>query len=465
MANYDVLVIGAGPGGYVSAIRAAQLGKKVAIVEKQFLGGICLNVGCIPSKALLKNAEVVYTLREGGKEFGFEVEGLKLDFNAAVKRSRRVSDRLTKGVGFLMKKNKIDVHMGTAKFTGPKSVEVTDESGAKENHQAENIIIATGASAMMIPGVEADGERVLTYWEAILQETLPKSVVIIGAGAIGLEFATVWNAYGVDVTVVEMLPRIAPLEDEEVSKELSKALTKRGIKLMPGTKVEGIETLKTKVKVTVKGDEGEQTIGADQALVAIGFKPNTLDMGLDAAGVKLDGRGFVEIDAHMATNVPGLWAIGDVTGKLMLAHVASAMGIICAEHIAGVESIELDYEMMPRATFCQPQVASFGLTEAQAKERGFQVKVGRFPFQANGKALGLGDYAGWVKLITDSQYGEILGAHMIGPEVTELLPELTLAQMMELTPAEIARNVHAHPTLSEALMEAAHDVEGHVIHI
>jgi dihydrolipoamide dehydrogenase len=317
----------------------------------------------------------------------------------------------------------------------------------------------------MIPGVEADGERVVTYWEAILQEKLPKSAVIIGAGAVGLEFATVWNAYGVDVTVVEMLPRIVPLEDEEVSKELSKAISKRGIKLMPNTKVESIETLKTKVKVTVKDDDGEQAIDADQALVAIGFKPNTAELGLDTAGVKLDERGFVEIDGRMATNVPGIWAIGDVTGKLMLAHVASAMGIVCAEHIAGVESVELDYEMMPRATYCQPQVASFGLTEAQATERGFEVKVGRFPFQANGKALGLGETTGWVKLITEAQYGEILGAHMIGPEVTELLPELTLAQMMELTPTEIARNVHAHPTLSEVLMEAAHDAEGHAIHM
>jgi dihydrolipoamide dehydrogenase len=463
MAEYDVVVIGAGPGGYVSAIRAAQLGKKVAIVEKQFLGGICLNVGCVPSKSLLKNAEIAYTLQKGGKEFGFEVDGLKLDFGSAVKRSRRVSDRLTKGVGFLMKKNKIDVHMGAAKFTAPKTIEVTDESGAKQTLQAEHFIVATGASAAMIPGVEVDGERVVTYWEAILQEKLPKSIVIIGAGAIGLEFATVWNAYGVDVTVVEMLPRIAPLEDEEVSKELSKAISKRGIKLMPNTKVESIETLKTKVKVTVKGDDGEQTIEADQALVAIGFKPNTVDIGLDTAGVKLDERGFVEIDGRMATNVPGIWAIGDVTGKLMLAHVASAMGIVCAEHIAGVESVELDYEMMPRATYCQPQVASFGMTEAQAIERGFDLKVGRFPFQANGKALGLGESVGWVKLITDAQYGEILGAHMIGPEVTELLPELTLAQMMELTSAEIARNVHAHPTLSEVLMEAAHDAEGHVI--
>lgn len=465
MASYDVLVIGAGPGGYVCAIRAAQLGKRVAIVEKQFLGGVCLNVGCIPSKSLLKNAEIAHILREGGKEFGFKVDGLTLDYGAAVKRSRRVSDRLTKGVGFLMKKNKIDVHMGTAVFTGPKSVKVTDETGAEQTLQAENMIIATGASAMLIPGVEADGERVLTYWEAILQESLPKSAIIIGAGAIGLEFATVWNAYGVDVTVVEMLPRIAPLEDEEVSKELSKALTKRGIKLLPSTKVEGIETLKTKVKVVVSGEDGEQTLDADQALVAIGFKPNTSDLDLDQAGVKVDKRGFVEIDERMATSVSGIWAIGDVTGKLMLAHVASAMGIVCAENIAGVETVTLDYEMMPRATYCQPQVASFGLTEAQAAERGFQVKVGRFPFQANGKALGLGESAGWVKIITDAQYGEILGAHMVGPEVTELLPELTLAQMMELTSAEIARNVHAHPTLSEVLMEAAHDAEGHVIHM
>jgi dihydrolipoamide dehydrogenase len=465
MAKYDVLVIGAGPGGYVSAIRAAQLGKKVAVVEKEFLGGVCLNVGCIPSKSLLKNAEIAHTLRTGGKEFGFSVDGLKLDFPAAVKRSRKVSDRLTKGVGFLMKKNKIDVHMGSAKFSGPKTLEVTDESGDVQSLEAEDVIIATGASAAMIPGVEADGERILTYWEAILQESLPKSVVIIGAGAIGLEFATVWNAYGVDVTIVEMLPRIAPLEDEEVSKDLAKTISKRGIKLLTGTKVEGIETLKTKVKVTVKSDEGEQILDAEQALVAIGFKPNTADLGLDKAGVKLDEHGFVIIDGRMATNVPGVWAIGDVTGKLMLAHVASAMGIVCAENIGGVETVELDYEMMPRATYCQPQVASFGLTEAQAKERGFDVKVGRFPFQANGKALGLGESTGWVKLITDGQYGEILGAHLLGPEVTELLPELTLAQMMELTPAEIARNVHAHPTLSEALMEAAHDAEGHVIHM
>ncbi len=465
MADFDVIVVGAGPGGYVCAIRAAQLGLKTAIVERRFLGGICLNVGCIPSKALLRNAEVAHLLRERGKEFGFQVEGLKLDYAAAVKRSRQVSSRLTRGVGFLMKKNAIEVFMGTARFSGPKELTVTGESGEPQVLRGENIVIATGASASMIPGVEPDGERVLTYLEAILQERLPKSAVIIGAGPIGLEFATVWNAYGSEVTIVEMLPRVAPLEDEEVSAELAKAFKRRGVRLLTGTKVEAIESLKAKVKVRVSGENGEDTLEAEQALVAIGFKPNTQDMGLEVTGVKLDERGFVEIDDRMATNVPGIWAIGDVTGKLMLAHVASAMGIICAENIGGVETITLDYEMMPRATYSQPQVASFGLTEAQARERGYEVKVGRFPFQANGKALGLGDYAGWVKLITDAKHGEILGAHLVGPEVTELLPELTLAQMMELTPAEIARNVHAHPTLSEVLMEAAHAAEGHAIHI
>jgi dihydrolipoamide dehydrogenase len=466
MADYDVVVVGAGPGGYVSAIRAAQLGKKTAIVEREFLGGICLNVGCIPSKALLKNAEVAHTLRERGEEFGFEVDGLKLDYSSAVKRSRKVSDRLTNGVGFLMKKNKIDVHMGEARFSGPKELTITTEEGEEKTLTADDIVIATGASAMMIPGVEADGERVLTYWEAILQESLPKSVVIIGAGAIGLEFATIWNSYGVEVTIVEMLPRLAPLEDQEVSKELARAFKKRGINIKVGTRVEAIEALKTKVKVIVSSEkDGEETLDADQALVAIGFRPNTQGIGLEEIGVELDERGFVKIDERMATNVDGLWAIGDVTGKLMLAHVASAMGIICAENIAGVETITLDYRMMPRGTFSQPQVASFGLTAEQAREEGFEVKEGRFPFQANGKALGLGETAGWVKLITDEKYGEILGAHLVGPEVTELLPELTISQMMELTPAEIARNVHIHPTLSEALMEAAHGAEGHPIHI
>lgn len=465
MSNYDVVVIGAGPGGYVAAVRAAQLGQKTAIIEKEFLGGICLNVGCIPSKALLRNADIAHTLRERGKEFGFSFDNLSLDYSVAVQRSRKVSDRLVRGVGFLMKKNSIDVHMGTARLTAKDTIQVTDEDGKTSEIKAKNIIIATGASAAHIPGVEIDGEKVLTYWEAILQEKMPESVVVIGAGAIGVEFATVWNSYGSQVTIVEMLPRLLPLEDEEIGKELQKAFTKRGINCLPDHKVESVETTDKGVKVTISGEDGQQTIEAEQALVAIGFKPNSRDLGLEEVGVKISDKGFVEIDENMATNVDGIWSIGDVTGKLMLAHVASAMGIICAENIAGEESYTLNYEMLPRAVYCQPQVAAFGMTEAQAKERGYEVKTGRFPFQANGKALGLGDYSGYVKLVTDAKYGEILGAQLIGPEVTELLPELTLGQMMEMTPQEIARNVHAHPTLSEALMEAAHDAEGHAINI
>ncbi len=463
--TYDTIVIGAGPAGYVCAIRAAQLGQKTAIVDKQWLGGVCLNVGCIPSKSLLRNAEIAHLLRERGKDFGFSFENLKLDYPAAVKRSRQNSDRLTKGVGFLMKKNKIEVHMASAKFTAKDTLSLTDADGKTSELKGKNIVVATGATAMVPGAWKVDGEKVVTYLEAILQEKLPKSVVIIGSGAIGVEFATIWHSYGVEVTIVEMLPRLVPLEDEEVSKELEKAFTKRGIKVLTGHKVEAVEAVKNGVKVKVSNQDGEQTLEADQALVAIGFRPNSQGLGLEEVGAKLSERGFVEIDGRMATNVPGIWAIGDVTGKLMLAHVGSAMGIVCAENIAGAETVTLDYEMMPRATYCQPQIASFGLSEAQAKERGYDVKIGRFPFQANGKALGLGDYSGWVKLVVDEKYGELLGASMIGPEVTELLPELTLAHMMELTPNEIARNVHAHPTLSEVLMEAAHVAEGQGIHI
>jgi dihydrolipoamide dehydrogenase len=465
MKNYDVLVIGAGPAGYVCAIRMAQLGLNNAIIDKQWLGGVCLNIGCIPSKALLKNAEVAHTLRKRGKEFGFSFENLKLDYDVAVKRSRKVSNRLTKGVGFLMKKNKIDVHMGTAKFSDRDKVEVTDADGKTETLQAKNIVVATGASAMVPPGWEIDGEQILTYTEAILQERLPKSVIIIGSGAIGVEFGTIWNSFGVEVTIVEMLPNIVPLEDEEVGTELAKSFKKQGINVMTDHKVESVEAKDGSVEIRVSNNGEEKTLQAEQALVAIGVNPNSNNLGLEDIGVKVSDRGMIEIDERMATNVPGVWAIGDVTGKLMLAHVGSAQGIICAENISGVETITLDYEMLPRVTFSQPQVASFGITEDMAKERGYEVKTGRFPFQANGKALGLGESTGWVKIVTDAKYGEILGAHMIGPEVTELLPELTLAQMMEITPAEIARNVHAHPTLSEILMEAAHAAEGHSINI
>ena len=465
MGEYDVVVIGAGPGGYVCAIRAAQLGLKTAIVDKQWLGGVCLNVGCIPSKALLKNADVAHTLRERGKEFGFSMENLTLDYSVAVKRSRQVSERLVKGVGFLMKKNNIDVHMGAASVRARDTVVVTDKDGKTNELKTKHIVVATGASVAVPPGWTIDGQKIVTYLEAILQEKLPKSVVVIGAGAIGVEFATIWHSYGVEVTIVEMLPRIIPLEDEEASEELAKALKRKKINLLPGHRVLGIQATESGVQVKVASEQGEKTLEAEQALVAIGFKPNGRGLGLEEVGVKLSERGAVEIDERMSTNVPGIWAVGDVTAKLMLAHVGSAQGIICAENIAGVETITLNYEMMPHATYCQPQVASFGLTEAQARERGFDVKVGRFPFQPNGKALGLGETTGWVKIVTDAKYGEILGAHLVGPEVTELLPELTLAQMMELTPHEIARNVHAHPTLSEVVMEAAHAASGQAIHI
>lgn len=463
--SFDVVVIGAGPAGYVSAIRAAQLGKKTAIVEKQWLGGVCLNVGCIPSKALLKNAEIAHILRERAKEFGFSFENLRLDYSAAVKRSRQVSDRLTRGVGFLMRKNNIAVFMGKARFADPHTVTVTDGEGKVTELKAQHFIIASGARPILPNGWQVDGRSVLTYKEAILQERLPGSVVIIGSGAIGVEFATIWNAYGSQVTIVEMLPRLVPLEDEEVSAELKKAFERRGIRCLVGHKVEAVESTENGARVRVSTEGKELILEAEQALVAIGFRPNTEDLGLDVAGVKTNARGFIEINEKMQTSMPHIYAIGDVTGKLMLAHVGSAMGIVAAEHLAGHETVTLDYEMMPRATYSHPQIASFGLTEVQARERGYAVKIGRFPFQANGKALGLGDYGGWVKLVVDEKYGEILGAHMIGPEVTELLPELTLARMMELTPAEIARNVHAHPTLSEVLMEAAHAAEGHPIHL
>jgi dihydrolipoamide dehydrogenase len=465
MDTYDVMVVGAGPGGYVAAIRCAQLGMKTAIIDKQWLGGVCLNVGCIPTKALLKNAEVAHLLRERGKDFGFSLENLQLDYPSAVKRSRQVSDRLTKGVGFLMKKHNITVLMGTAKLKDSRHLGITAMDGSVQEVEAKNIIIATGSHAAVIPGITIDGEKVVTYYEAILQEKLPKSVVIVGAGAIGLEFATVWNSYGSEVTLVEMLPMIAPLEDAEVSAELTKAFIKRGIKINVDTRLKGIVTTAQGVKVTIEGKEGVTVLEAEQALIATGFKPNTADLGLEEAGVELTERKFIKVDDQLATSVPGVWAIGDVTGRFLLAHVASKQGILCAEAIAGMPILPIDYVMVPRATYCQPQVASFGYTEAQARELGKEIKVSKFPFQANGKALGLGDYGGFVKLITDEKYGEILGAHLIGPDVSELLPELTLAQQNELTISEIARNIHAHPTISEALMEAAEVAEGHPIHI
>jgi len=465
MDKFDVVVIGAGPGGYVAAIRSAQLGMKTALVDRQWLGGVCLNVGCIPSKALLKNAEVAHTLRERGTEFGFSLENLQLDYGAAVRRSRQVSNRLTRGIASLMKKNDVTVVMGEARLTAKDQITVTGTDGTQTTLEADHIILATGSQPVSLPGIPVDGEKVLTYKEAILQEKLPASVIIIGAGAIGLEFSTIWNSYGSQVTLVEMLPRIAPLEDEEVSAELTRTFTRRGIKCLAETRVLGVEKTASGVQVTVSGKDGEMKLEAEQALVAIGFRPNSANLGLEEIGVELSERGHIRVNDRMETSIPGIWAVGDLTGKLLLAHVASAQGILCAEAIAGMETKPLDYTMIPRATYSQPQVASFGLSERQAVESGKSVKVGRFPFLANGKALGLSDYAGFAKIITDAESEEILGAHLVGPEVSELLPELTLAQQNGLHASAIAHNIHAHPTLSEVLMEAAEAIEGRAIHI
>jgi dihydrolipoamide dehydrogenase len=462
---YDVIVIGAGPAGYVCAIRAAQLGLKTAIAERESLGGVCLNVGCIPSKALLRNAEVVRILKNGGREFGFETGEVRVDYAAAVKRSRQVSARMVKGVEFLLKKNSVDILRGSAFLREPGAIELTSaESGSATHLATKHIVLATGARPALPPGIVPDGQRILTYREAILQETLPSSAVIIGGGPIGLEFATIWNAYGVPVTIVEMLPRIAPLEDEEASAELAKMFARRGIELHTGSMVKSAEISGNVVNLQLQTAAGDESLEAGQVLVAVGFRPNSENLGLESLGVAMD-KGRIVVDERMATNIPGIWAVGDVTGKLMLAHVGSAMGKACAENIAGKHGAVLDFDFLPRAIYSHPQVASFGLTESQAAARGIPVRTARFPFQANGKALGLGEYGGWVKLIVDEQQGTLIGAHLVGPEVTELLPELTLARQAGLGIEAIARNVHAHPTLSEALMEAAHGLDGGYIHL
>jgi dihydrolipoamide dehydrogenase len=461
--EYDVLIIGAGPGGYVCAIRAAQLGLKVGIVEKRYWGGVCLNVGCIPSKALLRTAEIAHTLQHRGKEFGFTVEGLALDFGAAHKRSRQVSSRLVKGVGLLMKKNAIDTYDGWATIQNPQTVRVALNDGGEATLTARSLVIATGAHPRTLPGVPLDGAVVMDYEAAILSDMLPGRVVIVGAGPIGLEFGYVWRNYGAVVTIVEMLDRPAPLEDPDASAVLARAYKKLGIPIMTGAGVEQVEVTGSAARVHAAGE----VLEADRVLMAIGFGPNTEGYGLENLGVALTERGgFIQVDEGMCTSVPGVYAIGDVTGKLMLAHVGSAMGIVCAETIAGHETITLDYKMIPRGIYSQPQIASFGYTEAEAREAGHaDLTAAQFPFQANGKALGLGDYEGFVKLIAEASSGRLLGAHLVGPDVTELLPELTLAHTANLTAEAIARNVHAHPTLSEALMEAAHGVVGPYIHL
>jgi dihydrolipoamide dehydrogenase len=461
--HFDVVVVGAGPGGYVAAIRAAQLGLRTAIIEDRYWGGVCLNVGCIPSKALLRNAELAHLLTGEAEAFGIHAEGgITMDFGAAFSRSRKVADGRVKGVHFLMKKNKIQQFFGWGTFSDANTIHVALTDGGEETVTFDNCILATGATTRLLPGTKLS-ERVVTYEEQILTDTLPGSIIIAGAGAIGVEFAYVMHGYGVDVTIVEFLDRPVPLEDEEVSVELAKRYRKLGIKVLTSTRVDAIDDSGEKVRVTVSKDGQQQVLEADKVLQAIGFQPRVEGYGLDKTGVSLTERGAIDIDGRGRTSVPHIFAIGDVTAKLMLAHAAESMGIVAAETIAGAETMELDYVMIPRATFCQPQIASFGYTQKQAEAKGFDVKVAKFPFTANGKAHGIGDPGGFVKLISDAKYGELLGAHMIGPDVTELLPELTLAQQWDLTVNEVARNVHAHPTLSEAVKEAVHGLAGHMI--
>ncbi|GAA1258188.1 dihydrolipoyl dehydrogenase [Sphaerisporangium rubeum] len=463
-AHFNVVVVGAGPGGYVAAIRAAQLGLSVAVVEERYWGGVCLNVGCIPSKALLRNAELAHLFTREAKTFGIQVQGeVTFDYSVAFSRSRKVADGRVKGVHYLMKKNGIAEYDGRGTFTGPNSLQVAT-AGGTETVTFDNCVIATGATTRLLPGTSVS-ERVVTYEEQILSDTLPESIVIAGAGAIGVEFAYVLSAYGVKVTIVEFLDRLVPLEDEEVSAELARRYKRLGIEVLTSTRVESIDESGGKVRVEVSRDGERRTLEADKVMQAIGFQPRVEGYGLETTGVRLTERGAIDVDGRCRTNVPHIFAIGDVTAKLMLAHAAEAMGIVAAETIADAETMELDYVMIPRATYCQPQIASFGYTEAQAREKGFAVKVAKFPFTANAKAHGLGDATGFVKLLSDEKYGELIGAHLIGPEVTELLPELTLAQQWDLTVHEVARNVHAHPTLGEAIKEAVHGLAGHMINM
>jgi dihydrolipoamide dehydrogenase len=464
MADFDVVVLGAGPGGYVAAIRASQLGLKAAVVESKYWGGVCLNVGCIPSKALLRNAELSHILQHEKDKFGIEGDAT-MSYGPTHARSRSVSSGIVKGVHFLMKKNKIIEIDGWGTLTSPTSMDVALNTGEKQSITFDKLIIATGATTRLIPGTSLS-DRVVTYEEQILTDQLPGSIVIAGSGAIGVEFAYVMKNFGVDVTIVEFLDRMVPTEDAEVSKELLKHYKKLGITVMLSTKVESIDDSGEKVKVTVSPAAGgdSKVIETDKVMQAIGFAPRLEGYGLEDIGVATE-RGAIVIDDHCRTNVDGVYAIGDVTGKLMLAHTAEAQGVVAAETMAGAETMPVEYDFIPRATYCQPQIASFGYSEAQAKDMGYDVKVAKFPFSANGKAMGLGEPVGFVKVVADATHNEIIGAHLIGPDVTELLPALTLAQKWDLTADEVARNVFAHPTLSEAVKEAVEGIAGHMINL
>ena len=461
--HFDTLVLGAGPGGYVAAIRAAQLGQKVAVVEEKYWGGVCLNVGCIPSKALLKNAELAHTLQHEKAKFGIEGDAT-MAFGPTHKRSRDVSAGIVKGVHFLMKKNKITEIDGWGTLTGPTGIDVKDKDGADTGYTFDNLIIAAGATVRLVPGVELS-DNVVTYEEQILNDQLPESIIIGGSGAIGVEFAYVMANFGVDVTIVEFLDRMVPTEDADISKELAKHYKSLGVKVLTSTAVKRVEDTGSGVKVTIAPAAGgdEQVLEAGKFLAAFGFAPRTQGYGLENTGVGVSERGAIEIDDFGRTNVENVYAVGDCTGKMMLAHVAEAMGVVAAETINGAETMPVAFDFVPRATYCNPQIASFGYSEAQARELGYDVKTASFPFSANGKAMGLGEPIGFVKVVADAEHNEIIGAHMIGPNVTELLPVLTMAQQWDLTADEVARNVFAHPTLGEAVKEAAHGITGHMI--
>ncbi len=458
MSKYDVIVLGSGPGGYVTAIRASQLGLKTAVIEKESLGGVCLNWGCIPTKALLKSAQVFEYLKHA-EDYGLKVDGADKDFTAVVKRSRGVAEGMSKGVQFLMKKNKIDVIEGYGKIKPGKKVDVDGKE-----YSADHIIIATGARSRELPNLKQDGETVIGYRKAMTLEKQPKSMIVVGSGAIGVEFASFYNSMGTDVTIVEFMPNVVPVEDEDVSKQFERSLKKAGIKVMTGSSVEKVEKTKTGVKATVKTSKGEETLEADIVLSAVGIKTNIENIGLEDVGIVTDKDKIIVNDWYQ-TNMPGYYAIGDVTKGPALAHVASAEGITCVEKIAGLHVEKIDYSNIPGCTYATPEIASVGMTEKQAKDAGYELKVGKFPFSASGKASAAGTKDGFVKVIFDAKYGEWLGCHMIGAGVTDMIAEAVLGRKLETTGHEVLKTIHPHPTMSEAVMEAVADAYGEVIHL
>ena len=465
--NFDLIVLGSGPGGYVAAIRASQLGKKVAIVERENLGGICLNWGCIPTKALLKSAQVFNYINHA-EDYGITVSKATADFGGMINRSRGVADGMSKGVTFLMKKNKITVIDGEGKLARGKKIVVTDTKGTKKEYSATNIIIATGARAKALPGIEIDGKKIIGYREAMTLKKQPKKMIVIGAGAIGVEFAYFYNSIGTEVTVVEYMENgLLPREDKDVSKELNKVFKKAGVNVLGNTAVQSVETKGKSIKVEVmdRKTEKKETLTCDIVLSAAGIKPNTENIGLDILGIKTNKHGFIEVDEFCQTNVEGIYAIGDVIPTPALAHVASAEGILCVEKISGMDVHPINYGIIPSCTYCSPEVASVGMTEAEAKAEGHEIKIGKFPFSASGKASAGGVKEGFVKMIYDAKYGELLGAHMIGSNVTEMIAEIVAAKNLETTGHELLKAIHPHPTMSEAVMEATAAAYGEVIHL